>query len=360
VALTLGVVDQSPIRQGGSAREALAGTLRLARACDALGYRRYWLAEHHNSGGLASASPEVLIPLVARATRRLRVGSGGVMLTHYASLKVAEQFRLLAELFPGRIDLGVGRAPGSDTRTARALSPIAGPDALERYPQQVAELVALLAGGPAGGLPPGHPLQGVQVTPAPSPGADGELPPDAMPEVWLLGSSTESAEIAAEQGLAFSYAQFINPVAELGERAARLYRERFRPSPWLAEPRLSVAVTALCAESEERAQRLSWSRFCWRFRRSEDGRSGGVPSVEEALAFGYTPAELDYIEYARSRSAIGDPAQVRAQLEAFGREYEADELLLVTITHDFADRLRSYELVAEACGLDAAPATDEG
>jgi luciferase family oxidoreductase group 1 len=358
VALTLGVVDQSPIRQGGSARDALDETLRLAQACDALGYRRYWLAEHHSSGGLASASPEVLIPLVARGTRRMRVGSGGVMLTHYASLKVAEQFRLLAELFPGRIDLGVGRAPGSDMRTARALSPLAGPAALERYPQQIAEVVGLLGGRLEEQLPPGHPLAGVRVTPAPARDADGATLPDAMPEVWLLGSSTESAEIAAEQGLAFSYAQFINPVGELGERAARVYRERFRPSPWLDEPRLSVAVTALCADTEERAQRLSWSRFCWRFRPSEDGGRGGVPPVDEALAFGYTPAELDYIEYARSRSAIGDPQQVSAQLEAFGREYGTEELLLVTITYDFADRLRSYELVADACGLDTAPGNE--
>ena len=197
MALILGVVDQSPIRQGGSPGEALDETLRLARACDALGYHRYWLAEHHNSGGLASASPEVLIPLVAHETRRLRVGSGGVMLTHYASLKVAEQFRLLTELFPNRIDLGVGRAPGSDMRTARALSPLAGPAVLERYPQQVSELVALLTGG----LPPNHPLAGVQVTPPPFPDADGSI---SMPEIWLLGSSTESAEIAAEQGLAMA------------------------------------------------------------------------------------------------------------------------------------------------------------
>ncbi len=352
MALTLGVVDQSPIRQGGTAREALDETIELARACDRLGYRRYWLAEHHGAGGLASASPEVLIPLVARETRRMRVGSGGVMLTHYSALKVAEQFRLLTELFPARIDLGVGRAPGSDLRTAHALSPLGRHASVDRYPEQVAELVSLLGGD----YPPGHPLRGVGVTPQPARDADGTLAPDAMPEVWLLGSSTDSAAIAAEQGLAFSYAQFINPVAELGERAARLYRERFRPSLLLDEPRLSVAVTALCAESEERAQLLSWSRFCWRFRRSRGAGRGGVPPVEEALAFGYTPAELDYIEYARSRSAVGDPDQVREQLEAFSREYGTDEVLLVTITHDFSDRVRSYELVAEACGLTPASA----
>ncbi|MCY4641020.1 MAG: LLM class flavin-dependent oxidoreductase [Chloroflexi bacterium] len=353
MALTLGVVDQSPIRQGGTARDALDETRALAAACDRLGYHRYWLAEHHGTGGLASASPEVLIPLLARETRHLRVGSGGVMLTHYAALKVAEQFRLLTELFPGRIDLGVGRAPGSDLRTAHALSPLGRHAAVDRYPEQLAELVSLLEGD----YPPGHPLAGVRVTPQPARDASGALAPGALPEVWILGSSTESAAIAAEQGLAYSYAQFINPVAELGERAARLYRERFRPSRRLPEPRLSVAVTALCAESEERAQLLSWSRFCWRFRRSRGAGRGGVPPAEEAIAFGYTPAELDYVEYARSRSAIGSPRQVREQLESFSREYGTEELLLVTITHDFSDRLRSYELVAEACGL-AAPAAD--
>lgn len=352
MGLTLGVVDQSPVRQGGTARQALLETMELARLCDRLGYHRYWLAEHHGTGGLASASPEILIPLIARETPRMRVGSGGVMLTHYSALKVAEQFRLLTELFPGRIDLGLGRAPGSDLRTARALSPQGRPAAVDRYPQQVAELVSLLGGE----YPPAHPLSGVRVTPQPARDKAGALAPGDVPEVWLLGSSEESAAIAAEQGLAFSYAQFINPVAELGERAARLYRERFRPSPLLPEPRLSVAVTALCAESEERAERLSWSRFCWRFRRARDGGRGGVPPVEEALAFGYTPAELDYVEYARSRSAIGDPVQVREKLQALSGEYGTDEVLLVTITHDFSDRLRSYELVAEACGIAPSPA----
>ena len=352
MALTLGVVDQSPRRQGGTAREALSETLELARVCDRLGYHRYWLAEHHGAGGLASASPEILIPLIARETARMRVGSGGVMLTHYSPLKIAEQFRLLTELFPGRIDLGLGRAPGSDLRTAHALSPQGRHAALDRYPEQVEELVSLLEGG----YPPGHPLAGVRVTPEPARDEAGALAPGALPEVWLLGSSTESAALAAERGLAFSYAQFINPVAELGERAARLYRERFRPSPQLSEPRLSVAVTALCSESGERAEMLSWSRFCWRFRRSRSGGRAGVPPVEEALAFGYTPAELDYVEYARSQSAIGDPGQVREQLEALSSAYGTDEVLLVTITHDFSDRVRSYELVAEACGLTPRPA----
>lgn len=329
----LGVVDQSPIREGGTAAQAMHETIALARHVEALGYERFWLAEHHGSDGLASSAPEILIGQVAAATSRLRVGSGGVMLSHYSSLKVAEQFRTLEALFPGRIDLGVGRAPGSNQRHARALEHGPGALSLEFYPRQVQDLVHYLADA----LPEDHPFADIKVTPA----AEG------MPEVWCLGSSLDSAMIAAEVGLPFSFAQFINP--DLGERAAALYRQRFKPSRWFAEPRVSVGVSALCAPTEEEAVRLSWSRYCWRF------RHGGVPSPETALAFEYTEAERAYIEYARPRAAIGTPEQVKARLERLAEGFETDELLLLTITYDFADRLRSYELIAEAFGL---PSTD--
>ncbi len=336
--MRLSVLDQSPIRDGGTAAEAIHESIALARAADRLGYHRYWLAEHHNSRALASAAPEVLIPQIAANTEHLRVGSGGVMLTHYSPLKVAEQFRTLEALFPGRIDLGLGRAAGTGRQTIDALRTGPGWLGLEHYPDQVADLVAYLGDR----IPPGHPFEGVRAMPA----------GDSMPEVWLLGSSTESAILAGELGLAFSYAHFINP--EVGERATALYRRRFAPSPWLDEPRVSVGVSALCAPTEEEAEELSWSRYCWRF------RHGAVPSVETALAFEYSKPELEYIEFSRRQSAIGDPSRVHDKLTTLAESFSAEELVLVTITYDFADRVRSYELVAGVFGLERREPSETG
>ena len=325
----LSVLDQSPVREGGTAAQALAESAELARTAEALGYDRFWLAEHHGNAGLACVAPEIVIGHVAAQTSRIRVGSGGVMLTHYASLKVAEQFRTLETLFPGRIDLGIGRAPGSDMHTARALSHGPGALPLEAYPQQVTDLMDYLADT----LPQNHPFHGIHATPAGS----------GMPEVWCLGSSTDSAYLAGKMGLPFSFAQFIAP--ETGERAVQVYREHFTPSRWCEAPRISVGVSTVCAPTEAEAIELSWSRYYWRFRR------GQVPSVETALAFEYSEPERDYVRYHRAQSAVGDPQQVRARLEAIAEQLTADEIVVLTITHDFAARLRSYRLVAEAFGL---------
>lgn len=334
--LRLSVLDQSPIRAGGTAREALLATIELARACDRLGYTRYWLAEHHNSAALASASPEVLIPAVASATDRIRVGSGGVMLTHYSPLKVAEVFRMLEALHPGRIDMGLGRAPGSDGRTAEALRP--GPTAypLEAYPEQVADVMRYLSDE----LPEDHRFRGIRA----APGGPG------LPQPWLLGSSWDSAAFAARLGLPLSFAHFISP--DGGPAVVQRYREQFQPSPWCAEPAVTVGVSALCAESDDEAHRLGVSRHLMRLRR-EQGRAGGVPSVEEALETEYTDPEREYIQYQQSLALEGAPQRVRAGLVALAEEYEVDELIVVTITHDYAARLRSYELLAEACDLAA-------
>lgn len=334
--MRLSVLDQSPVREGGTAAEAVRETIALAQAADAAGYHRYWLAEHHDSNGLACAAPEVLIPQVAAQTRRIRVGSGGVMLSHYSPLKVAEVFRMLETLHPGRIDLGIGRAPGSSRHVSQALAFGPGSVPLEQYPHQVADLVGYLANE----LPEGHPFHGIQAQPA---GA-------SQPEMWMLGSSLESAQIAAALGLPYSYAHFINP--EAGPRAIALYRERYEPSARYPQPLVSAGVSALCAPTEAEAVELSWSRYCMRFRRR------GVPSVETALAFDYSPAELEYIVYSRSRAAIGDPAMVKARLEALAEELAVDELVLLTITYDFEYRVRSYELIAEAFGLEAVPMAD--
>ncbi|MGI8549392.1 MAG: LLM class flavin-dependent oxidoreductase [Dehalococcoidia bacterium] len=333
----LSVLDQSPIRRGASALDAIQETLKLAELTDRLGYHRYWLAEHHSSGGLASATPEVLIGEVARQTQRIRVGSGGVMLSHYSPLKVAETFRMLEALHPGRIDLGIGRAPGSDGRTAMALARGGQPQSVEDFPEQIAELGAFLSDA----FPRNHPFHTVRAMP------DGTQ----LPELWLLGSTTASAGYAAHFGWAFSFAHFIS--SEGGEAVIRNYRKAFQPSPMLSDPRASIGVSVTCAATEEEAERLSWSRWCWRIL-SNRGQRGGIPDPEEARSFLYSPYEWEYLQQMRERSIYGDPEQVKQKLLALGDEYDVDEFVVVTITYDFSARLRSYELLAEAFGLPEA------
>jgi len=331
----LSVLDQSPVRSGGTPADAISETLELARAADRLGYHRYWLAEHHSTSGLAGSSPEVLIGQVAAATSRIRVGSGGVMLSHYSPLKVAENFRVLETLFPGRIDLGVGRAPGSDPLTARALRQGPGALGLERFPEQIADLIAFVHDR----VPAHHPFAGVRAMPTGL----------TAPEVWLLGSSGDSAACAARLGTALSFAHFIND--EGGAEVMRAYRERFRPSLELGASRASIAVFALCADTEEEARRLARSRDLFLVR-LYTGRPGRYPSVEEAEAYPYTPHELAIVRHTRRRTIAGAPEQIRERLLALAGEYGVDELVVVTITHSFKARLRSYELLAEVFGLE--------
>ncbi len=341
---TLGVLDQSPIRGGGTAAAAINETLQLAEFTDRLGFHRYWLAEHHNSGGLASATPEILIAQVAAHTQRIRVGSGGIMLSHYSSLKVAESFRMLEALYPGRIDMGIGRAPGSDGRTAQALAYGPGSLGVEHFPEQLMDLYGFLAND----FPAGHPFRGIRAMPE---GA-------GMPEPWLLGSTFYGAGYAAQLGWGFSFAQFINP--EGGENTIRDYRKQFKPSPMLTEPRASIGVSVTCAETEAEAERLSWSRWCWLIMAGQNQRRG-IPSPEEAIAFPYTSNDRVYIDHMRSLSVYGNPEQVRAKLLRLGELYDVDEFIVVTITYDFAARLRSYELLAQAFDLQppaAVPAAE--
>ncbi len=330
----LSVLDQSPVRSGRGPADAIKETLDLARAADRLGYHRYWLAEHHSTAGLAGSSPEVLVARVAALTRGIRVGSGGVMLTHYSALKVAENFRMLETLYPGRIDLGIGRAPGSDPLTARALRHGPGALGLEQFPNQIADLIGFLNGG----LPPGHPFAGVRAMPT------GET----APELWLLGSSGDSAAYAAHIGVAFSFAHFIND--EGGAEVVRAYREHFTASASLPAPSASVAVFALCAETEEEASRLARSRDLFLVR-LYTGRAGTYPTVEEAETYPYSPHELAIVRHARRRTITGAPEQVRERLLALAREYGVDEIVVVTITHSAEARLRSYELLATVFGL---------
>jgi luciferase family oxidoreductase group 1 len=336
-ALQLSVLDQSPVREGGTATEALHETIALAVGTEAMGYRRFWVAEHHNLGNFAGTSPEVLIGQIAARTRTIRVGSGGVMLTHYSALKVAENFRLLQALYPGRIDLGIGRAPGSDSLTAAALAYPGMVRDVRHFPQQVADVLAYLSDT----VDRSHPFSGVHAGPG---------QPAGIPDLWLLGSRVESAHLAAKMGLPFSYAHFFGTGVEDGPYIVESYRRHFQPSAYLAEPHVNVGVHVLCAETAEEAWRLATSRNLMKLRSALGVRSG-VPSVEEASAYPYRPEELAYLEQVKQSYIDGNPQQVKAKLETIADLYQTTDLTIVTICHGFADRLRSYELVAEVCEL---------
>jgi luciferase family oxidoreductase group 1 len=338
--MRLSVLDQSPIPEGSTGADALRNTLDLARLVDRLGYHRYWVAEHHGGPMLAGPSPEVLAGPIAAATTHLRVGSGGVMLPHYSPLKVAESFSVLSGLFPGRIDLGLGRASGTDPLTTFALQRDrrqAGPD---DFPEQLAELLAYLEDD----LPPDHPFARLAK----------DLPggPE-RPEPWLLGSSPQSAIWAAQLGLPYSFADFINPD---GAEIARSYRERFDGSKRLAAPRVSIGAWALCADTDEEAERLASSaRMAMRMLRR--GHLIPVPTVEKALRFFEAEGSPVMAGHPNRRMVLGTPEKVRAGLEALADAYRAEEVIVVTICHDHAARRRSYELIAEAFGL-ARPASE--
>ena len=330
----LSVLDQSPIRSGGTASQAIAETLALAQAAERLGYYRYWVAEHHSSEGLAGTAPEILVARIAAATNSMRIGSGGVMLSHYSALKVAETFRVLETLYPGRIDLGIGRAPGSDQRTAFALR--SGPNAFgpEHYLTQIEDLIAFLGDR----LSDDHPFAGVRAMPV----------GDTKPALWLLGSSDQSAAVAAHFGCPFSFAHFITD--RNGPQIMEAYREAFKPGAGPAEPRGNIGVFALCADTEAEADRLATSRDLWRVR-LDQGYLGPFPSIEEAAAYPYSDLERRRIRMNRRRMVIGAPEQVRDKVLALCDTYGVDEVVVVTICHDHAARLRSYELLADLFGL---------
>jgi luciferase family oxidoreductase group 1 len=338
--MLLSVLDQSPIPQGSTGSDALHNTLDLAVLADRLGYHRYWVAEHHGGPMLASASPEALIGPIAAATSSIRVGSGGVMLPHYSPFKVAETFTILAALFADRIDLGIGRAAGTDPLTTFALQRDRRQAAPDDFPQQLAELLAYFEDS----LPPNHPFHRLAAALPGNP---------ALPETWLLGSSPQSAIWAGQLGLRYAFADFINPH---GTEIAALYRERFTPERDLQAPRTAVAAWVLCAPSDEEAQYLaSSSRMTLTLLRR--GQLIPVPPPEEAVEFLRREGRLDALTEADGklpgrRGIIGSPEKVRGELEALVGDYGADEAIVVTITHEHSARRRSYELLARAFGLE--------
>lgn len=326
----LSVLDLSPVSSGSSSTQALHNTLDLARLADTLGYERYWLAEHHNTALLASSSPEVMIGHVASVTERIRVGSGGIMLPNHTPLKVAETFRLLSALHPGRIDLGLGRAPGTDPLTALALRRSREAMGADDFPQQLDDLLSFFSGV----FPDNHPYRRIKA-----------IPEDAeTPEIWLLGSSDFSAIMAAQLGLGFAFAHHINPAPAV--RALRLYQERFEPSLYLQEPRALLAASVICADSDEAAEELASSADLTWLRFHQNQRLP-LPSVAEAKAYDYTPFERDFIESNRERLFVGSPQTVREQLGGLAEAAGVEEIMVTTLIHDHQERRHSYELLAD-------------
>jgi luciferase family oxidoreductase group 1 len=328
--MRLSVLDQSPIVEGSTGGDALRHSIDLARVAERSAYHRYWVAEHHGTPMLACAAPEVLIPAIAAATERIRVGSGGVMLPHYSPLKVAEAFSMLSALHPGRIDLAVGRAPGSDPLTAYALQRDRRQAAPDDFPQQLTELLAYVWER----MPPEHRFARLAALPG----------RPERPDVWLLGSSPQSGLWAAELGLPYAFADFINPG---GGPVAVRYRQEFEPSPSRPVPRVVAAVSAICAETDEEAERLAASARM-AFTLFFQGTLIQVPPVDKALRFLADHPESVEALGRRRRAIVGSPATVRAAIEQVAEEYGADEIMIVTIVHDHLARCRSYELIAEA------------
>ncbi|MDE1171704.1 MAG: LLM class flavin-dependent oxidoreductase [Verrucomicrobium sp.] len=329
--LSLSVLDQSIAVAGRGQDVSIRETIEMARRCEELGYRRFWVSEHHNLDSIAGSAPEVLIAAIAATTRRIRVGSAGVLLPHYSSLKVAEQFRVLEAIAPGRIDLGVGRAPGGDMKTARALNPDF-PGAGDAFPAQMDDLLNWVAGLP---LAKDHPFHGVKALP------EGPF----TPEVWMLGSTTDGARLAARFGLPFCLAHFISE-GRGAEEAFEDYHRLYQPSARHPRPYASVCVWALAAETEEKARHLFRTRERWRLNRDR-GVFGPLVSPEEAAAEPRTRQEEEYLERLREGALIGTPARVGRRLREMAAAWKLDEAAILTWTHDPAARARSYALFAE-------------
>jgi len=330
MSLVLSALDLVPVADGTSSGQAVQHSLVLARELDRLGYRRVWYAEHHNMPAIASTTPATLIALAAQQTERIRVGSGGVMLPNHSPLQVAETFKLLESIYPGRIDLGIGRAPGTDQMTALALRRSREALLANDFPEQLSELMDF-----GEGLQRTHPFVGVSAHPE-----DVRLPP-----IFLLGSSGFSSALAAKLGLGFGFAAHFSP--DRPDVPMLAYRREFKPSEYLDAPHAILTLSVICAETSEEAERLASSmQLSWVRLRS--GRPSKIPSPEEALAYPYTEQEAAVVRAYRELQIVGTPALVRERIETLARRTQADEVMLTTVTHDPAARLRSYQLLSAA------------
>lgn len=334
MSLKLSILDQTPIRRGSNPYETLQESVALARLADKAGYTRYWISEHHNISTLACAAPEILLGRLAAETKRIRFGSGGIMLPNHSALKVAENFRLLEGLFPGRIDLGIGRAPGGDRLTASLLNPSNTFDPQE-YVQQIITLKAFLEDDST----PETIHEKVKAIPR----------VQGIPQLWMLTSSGESAYLAAHLGMALSFAQFINPVG--GAEAIAEYRKRFQPSPQLASAEATAGIFAFCGETEEKAAQVQ-AMMDFRLLSISKGHTGEAPSYESVRAYKYSSEELRHVQFNRRRMIVGTPDVVKEKMLALAKELSVNEIVVATFADSSEDRLRSYQLLADIFQLE--------
>ena len=332
LGIPLSVLDLAPVTEGSTPGDALRNSLDLAPRVEQLGFNRYWVAEHHNMPGIASSAPAVLLAHVASVTSTIRVGSGGVMLPNHSSLVVAEQFGMLEALHPGRVDLGIGRAPGTDQLTAHALRRARG--TADDFPEQLVELFGYFDGQ----WPPEHPFGAITATPGLG----------NRPAIWMLGSSDYGAHAAGVLGLPYSFAHHFSSKNTMV--AVKTYRDAFQPGGDIDEPYLMLGVSVVCADTDEHARWLA-APGALSFIRLRSGRPGRFPSPEEAAAYEFSPHERVLLNERTSSQIIGGPDTVRGELKALVEQTRADELIITTGVHAHADRVRSYELIAEAIGL---------
>jgi len=332
--MKLSVLEHSHINEGRSVKETLDETVELARETEKLGYHRFWVSEHHGTEALASSSPEVLIAHIAAHTRSIRVGSGGIMLPHYSAYKVAENFKLLEALHPGRIDLGLGRAPGGMPLATRALQEHKRYD-IDPYPQQIVDLYHYLKED----NPANHRFPGLRAFPE----------TEGMPELWLLGSTEGTAKIAAKIGTPYAFAQFFGAA---GDEPLQHYNSCFEPSNFCGKPKALSAVMAVCADTEEEARRLAKSNELFFLSLLTGRELGFMPSVKTATEYPYSLAEQQVLEQMRTRRFIGTPGQVKEALKRYADRTHLEELMIVSHIHDFEKKIRSYRYIAEAFGIE--------
>ncbi len=328
--MKLSILDQSPIVSNQSAREALEESVKLAQTGEQLGYTRYWIAEHHNLSGLACPAPEVMLSYIGAVTKRIRIGSGAVLLPHYKPYKVAELFHMLATLFPNRIDIGIGRAPGGSAEATNALSD----NFLQqvwKMPQLVDDLLHFLHND----FPSDHEFSKVKASPI----------PETPPELWLLGTSKKSARLAAEKGLAYAFGQFMSD--QDGRAIIQEYKDCFEPGKSGEKPHVILAVSAICAETNEKAEELALCPLIWSLQKEKGEGGRGIPSIQEAKNYDLDSKDQATISRMKQKMIIGNPQTVKQKLEELAAFYQADEIMIVTITGSSTDRFKSYELIAE-------------
>ncbi|HYK74024.1 MAG TPA: LLM class flavin-dependent oxidoreductase [Pseudoneobacillus sp.] len=329
--MRLSILDQAPISANQTAREALNASMRLAQVGEELGYTRYWMAEHHDLPGLACPAPEVMLGYIGANTNKIRIGSGAILLPHYKPYKVAEVFNLLATLFPGRIDLGIGRAPGGSAEATNALSD----QFLQQVwnmPKSVKELLQFLDDD----FPSENEFTKLSAAPV----------PEIAPVPWLLGTSKKSALLAAEYGMAYTFGQFMSD--QDGAAIIGQYLDSFKPRKQGDLPQVVLTISAICAETNEKAEEVALSTLIWALQRGK-GSGAGVPSIEEAKQYPLNEAEQETIEKMKQKMMIGDPHKVKEKLAELAEQYKADEIMIVTITHSPEDKIQSYKLIAEQC-----------